>query len=178
MKYYELPTGSDVPHVLNVVVEVPKNSSNKFEYDGKYDIMRLDRVLYSAMHYPGDYGFIPSTLAEDGDPLDAIVLIGIPTHPGVVLDVRPIGHLQMTDDKGPDDKVLCVPVHDPRFAHVHKLADIGDHYLKEVANFFELYKHLENKETIIEDWYDVEDTHKLIHACIERYKTDKEKIEE
>ena len=178
MKFYEMPSGSDVPNVLNAVIEVPKNSSNKYEYDAEFDVMRLDRVLYSAMHYPGDYGFIPSTLAEDGDPLDVVVLIGIPSHPGVVLDVRPLGFLEMTDDKGRDQKVLAVPINDPRFAQHTSLKDVGEHYLKEVANFFEVYKTLENKETIIEDWHDVDEAHELILECVERYKQNKSAVED
>ncbi len=178
MKYYQLPAGRNVPEVLNAVIEVPKNSSNKYEYDAEFDVMRLDRVLYSAMHYPGDYGFIPSTLAEDGDPLDVVVLIGAPSFPGVVLDVRPVGFLEMTDDKGRDQKILAVPVYDPRFEQHKSLKDVGEHYLKEVSNFFEVYKQLENKETQIEDWHDVDEAHTLILECIERYKEDKGSIEQ
>lgn len=177
MKYYQLPSGRNVPEVLNAVIEVPKNSSNKYEYDTEFDVMRLDRVLYSAMHYPGDYGFIPSTLAEDGDPLDVVVMIGSPSFPGVVLDVRPLGFLEMTDDKGRDQKLLAVPVFDPRFSHHNSLKDVGPHYLREIENFFEVYKQLENKETIIEDWHDVDEAHALILECVQRYKDVKGNIE-
>lgn len=177
MKYYQLPSGRNVPEVLNAVIEVPKNSSNKYEYDAEFDIMRLDRVLYSAMHYPGDYGFIPSTLAEDGDPLDVVVLIGAPSFPGVVLDVRPLGFLEMTDDKGRDQKILAVPVYDPRFDHHTSLKDVGGHYLKEVANFFEVYKQLENKATSIEDWHDIDEAKALVLECVERYKQNKGAVE-
>ena len=177
MKLYQLAPGRNVPEVLHAVIEVPKNSSNKYEYDPEHDIMRLDRVLYSAMHYPGDYGFIPSTLAEDGDPLDVVVLIGNPSFPGVVLDVRPLGFLEMTDDKGRDQKVLAVPVYDPRFSHYTSLKDVGGHYLKEIENFFEVYKQLERKETTIEDWHDVAEAHALVHECIERFKDNKGELE-
>lgn len=177
MKYYQLPSGRNVPEVLNAVIEVPKNSSNKYEYDTEFDVMRLDRVLYSAMHYPGDYGFIPSTLAEDGDPLDVVVLIGTPSFPGVVLDVRPLGFLEMTDDKGRDQKLLAVPVFDPRFNHHNSLKDVGPHYLREIENFFAVYKQLENKETTIEDWHDVDEAHALILECVQRYKDVKGDIE-
>jgi inorganic pyrophosphatase len=175
MRLYQLPPGRHVPEVLTAVIEVPKDSSNKFEYDPEYDIIRLDRVLYSAMHYPGDYGFVPSTLAEDGDPLDVTVLIGRPTFPGAVLDVRPLGFLEMTDDKGRDQKLLAVPVFDPRFSSYNSLKDVGPHYLKEIEHFFEVYKQLEHKDTIIEDWHDVEEAHRLVLECVERYKDVKAK---
>lgn len=177
MKLYQLAPGRNVPEVLHAVIEVPKNSSNKYEYDPEFDIVRLDRVLYSAMHYPGDYGFVPSTLAEDGDPLDVVVLISNPSFPGVVLDVRPLGFLEMTDDKGRDQKVLAVPVYDPRFSHYNSLKDVGGHYLKEIENFFEVYKQLENKQTTIEDWHDVDEAHALTLECIERFKSVKGKLE-
>jgi inorganic pyrophosphatase len=170
MKLYQLPPGRHVPEVLTAVIEVPKDSSNKFEYDPEYDIIRLDRVLYSAVHYPGDYGFIPSTLAEDGDPLDITVMIGRPSFPGAVLDVRPLGFLEMTDDKGRDQKILAVPVFDPRFNSYNSLQDVGPHYLKEIENFFEIYKQLEHKETIIEGWHDVDEAHKLVLECVARHK--------
>ena len=177
MKLYQLPSGRNVPEVLHAVIEVPKDSSNKFEYDPEYDIIRLDRVLYSAMHYPGDYGFVPSTLAEDGDPLDVTVMIGRPTFPGAVLDVRPLGFLEMTDDKGRDQKILAVPVFDPRFGNYMSLKDVGPHYLREIENFFAVYKQLENKETTIEDWHDVDEAHALVLECIQRYKDVKGNIE-
>lgn len=170
MKLYQLPAGRHVPEVLTAVIEVPKDSSNKFEYDPEYDVIRLDRVLYSAVHYPGDYGFIPSTLAEDGDPLDITVMIGRPSFPGAVLDVRPLGFLEMSDDKGRDQKILAVPVFDPRFSSYNSLKDVGPHYLREIENFFEIYKQLEKKETVIEDWHDVDEAHKLVLECVERYK--------
>ncbi len=177
MKLYQLPSGRNVPEVLHAVIEVPKDSSNKFEYDPEFDIIRLDRVLYSAMHYPGDYGFVPSTLAEDGDPLDVTVMIGRPTFPGAVLDVRPLGFLEMTDDKGRDQKILAVPVYDPRFGTYTSLKDVGPHYLREIENFFAVYKQLENKETTIEDWHDVDEAHALVLECIQRYKDVKGNIE-
>lgn len=169
-RLYNLPTGSNVPETVHALVEVPKGSSNKYEYDPELDLIRLDRVLYSAMHYPGDYGFVPSTLAEDGDPVDVVVLVGRPSFPGALLDVHPLGFLEMSDEKGRDQKILAVPTTDPRFAHHKSLKDVGGHYLREIENFFAVYKQLEGKETVVEDWHDVGEAHRLILECVERFK--------
>ena len=127
---------------IEVMVEIPKGSRNKYEYDHERHVMRLDRRLFSATVYPADYGFVPDTLGEDGDPLDALVLLDDPTFPGCLVRAHPVGVFWMSDEKGPDAKIICVPVDDPRSA-VHDLADLPRHLLDEIAHFFEVYKMLE-----------------------------------
>tara|TARA_B110000014_G_scaffold253582_1_gene233158 strand:- start:1093 stop:1611 length:519 start_codon:yes stop_codon:yes gene_type:complete len=167
---YDYPIGKKLPDEFNVIIEVPQGSNNKYEYNVEYDIFQLDRVLYSSVHYPGCYGFIPQTLGGDGDPLDAVVLTGEPVITGTVLSARPVGYLKMTDDKGQDEKILAVPVNDPRFNERHKLADMRKHVLLEIEHFFRIYKDLEKKYVDIDTWYDVEDTKKLIAQSHENYK--------
>ena len=128
---------------LDIVVEIPRGSRNKYEYDHHLGVMRLDRRLFSATVYPADYGFVPDTLAEDGDPLDALVLLEEPTFPGCWVTARPVGVLWMTDDAGPDAKLICVEAHDPRYAEVTDLDGIQTEMLAEIRHFFEVYKTLE-----------------------------------
>ncbi|MGZ4682815.1 MAG: inorganic diphosphatase [Acidimicrobiales bacterium] len=128
---------------LDIVVEIPRGSRNKYEYDHERGVMRLDRRLFSATVYPADYGFVPDTLAEDGDPLDALVLLEEPTFPGCWVTARPVGVLWMTDDAGPDAKLICVEAHDPRYAEVTELKGIQPEMLAEIRHFFEVYRTLE-----------------------------------
>src|SRR5215467_14846427 len=114
MSLYDMEPGPDCPEIVRMIVEIPKNSSNKYEYDGKLRVFRLDRALYSQLHYPGDYGFIPGTLAEDADPLDVLVLVDAPSYPGVLIAVRPVGVLEMVDQNEPDQKLLAGPYEHPR----------------------------------------------------------------
>lgn len=151
--------------VIDVFIEIPKGSRNKYEYDKERGIFRLDRMLFSSMHYPSDYGFIPGTLAEDGDALDALVLIGEPTFPGCLIRARPIGLFRMRDEKGLDHKILCVPLHDPQWNHIHRLADVPPHLLVEIEHFFDVYKELERKKTAVEGWEDFERAVEVIHKA-------------
>ncbi len=128
---------------VEVVVEVPKGTRNKYEFDHDGGFFRLDRRLFSATAYPADYGFLPDTLAEDGDPLDALVLLEDPTFPGCRVRATPVGVFWMEDEKGPDAKVICVPVGDPAWEHVSDLDQLPDHLLAEIAHFFKVYKTLE-----------------------------------
>lgn len=153
MNFAALPAGPRAPEVVNAVIEVPKGSMNKFEYDVLIEAFRLDRVLYSSVHYPGDYGFIPSTLAEDGDPEDVLVLIDQPTFTGCILEVRPLGMLRMADEMGSDTKIIAVPTGDPRFGRYRELSELRPHVLKEVEHFFKIYKELEGKHTEVGGWF-------------------------
>jgi inorganic pyrophosphatase len=164
-----LPVHEGSPQIVNVIVEVPKDSANKYEYDPVSGMFRLDRVLYSPLHYPGDYGFVPSTLAEDNDPLDILVLMGQPSFPGCLMQARPLGFLEMTDEKGPDQKVLAVPLHDPRYDGYHTLADVHPHRLREIEHFFAIYKELENKSVTVDGWRDTPETLALIGATERRF---------
>ncbi len=151
-RLYDLDPGPDCPEIVRTIVEIPKNSSNKYEYDGQLGVFRLDRALYSPMHYPGDYGFIPGTLSEDGDPLDVLVLVDEPSFPGVLIAVRPVGVLEMVDQNEPDQKVLAAPNRNPRFDQIHTIDQVFPHNLREIEHFFTIYKELEGKRTEMRGW--------------------------
>jgi inorganic pyrophosphatase len=165
-----VPEVRDDLSVVLAFIEIPRGSRNKYEYDHRAGRFLLDRVLYSSVHYPTDYGFIVDTLEEDGDPLDILVLVQEPTFPGCLIKARPLGGLDMNDEKGPDFKVLAVPLGDPRFAHVQSLADVGDHWLREIETFFATYKLLEPKWTEVLGWHDQEETLQTVAKCRERYR--------
>ena len=152
---------------IEVFVEVPMGSRNKYEWEPERGFV-LDRMLFSAVHYPGDYGFVPDTLARDGDELDAVVVLGEPTFPGCTIPGRVVGMLDMTDDKGPDEKVLCVPDHDPRWQHLHDLDDVPQHLLDEISHFFSIYKDLEGKRVDIHGWRDHQAAMATVTSCRER----------
>ena len=156
--------------IVDAFIEIPKGSSNKYEYDKEKKRFILDRVLYSPMFYPADYGFIEDTLALDGDPLDILVLTTYPTFPGCIVPTRVIGALIMSDDKGEDEKLLAVPVGDPRYATIQSIHDLPPHTLKEIAHFFQVYKDLENKKTDIKGWVGPEQAAELIDSCKERFR--------
>jgi inorganic pyrophosphatase len=169
--FEHIPIGDDCPKVVNMIVEIPQGSSNKYEYDHRLGIFRLDRTLYSPMYYPFDYGWVPQTLASDGDPLDILVITSQPTFTGCLIEARPLGVLMMRDDKGPDEKILSVAAADPRFRDIHHLSDLPGHSLKEIVHFFDIYKELEEKETNVLGWQDVE----TAYAIIERFRLDNKK---
>ena len=151
---------------LNVLVEITGGSKNKYEFDKDMGAMILDRVLFSSVKYPYDYGFVPNTLAEDGDPLDGMVMMDEPTFPGCVIAARPIGMLKMIDGGDRDEKILCVPAEDPRYDHVKSLDDVAPHRLAEIAEFFASYKNLEKKEVQIDGWADLDATKAVIAECV------------
>jgi inorganic pyrophosphatase len=164
---YQMTTG-DQESVL-AFIEIPRGSRNKYEFDEELGRLKLDRVLYSSVHYPTDYGFVPDTLAEDGDHLDILVLMQEPTFPGCYIEARPIGGLDMSDEKGSDFKVLAVPVGDPRYQEVTDLASLGEHWLKEIETFFDTYKLLEPKQTEVLGWHDAAFAWEMIETCRQRY---------
>ena len=152
--------------LVNVLIEIPAGSKNKYEYDKDMQCFALDRVLFSSVQYPYDYGFIPNTLADDGDPLDGMVLMDQPTFPGCVITARPIGMLEMIDGGDRDEKLLCVPDSDPRYKTITSLENISAHRLDEIAEFFRSYKNLEKKETEILGWKGLDKVAPLIEECI------------
>ena len=145
--WHDIPVGSDPPQRVTAVIEIPANERNKYELDKELGIFRLDRVLFSAVQYPGDYGFLPRTLADDADPLDVLVLLTIPVFTGCLVEVRPVGLFQLIDRGVPDEKVLAAAVGDPYSEGINDLADIPPHYLREVEHFFRVYKDLEGTRT-------------------------------
>lgn len=147
---------------VDALIEIPKGSRNKYEFNETTGAIYLDRVLYSSVHYPTDYGFIPETTSGDGDPLDVLVIVEEPTFPGCRMKVRPIGLLLMRDEKGIDEKILAVPVADPRFDGIHDIKDLQKHWLLEIENFFSTYKELEKKETHIEGWRSSQEARKVL----------------
>lgn len=155
---------------FDVLIEIPKGSRNKYEYDFELKKIRYDRMIFSSMMYPADYGFIPETLALDGDPLDVLVLVTEPTFPGCVMEVKPIGVFHMADEKGPDEKVICVPVSDPIASRVGDLNELNPHLIKEIEHFFKVYKDLEKKKVDVGGWGDVHEAKDIIVKCIERFK--------
>jgi inorganic pyrophosphatase len=152
-----------------VIIEIPKGSRNKYEFDHVTGRIKLDRMLFSAVQYPTDYGFIPDTLAEDGDPLDAMVLLGEPTFSGCLIETRIVGLLRMTDDKGPDEKLLTVPLYDPQWNHIHRLSDVPEQWRREIHHFFAIYKELEGRPVTVEGWEPSENGVKALELCRARY---------
>jgi len=167
----DLPVGKNPPEEIFVVVEIPKGSRNKFEFDHDLNVFKLDRVLYSPFYYDwGDYGLIPKTFCEDGDPGDAFVLMERPTFPGCVIEARPIGLLEMVDSGDPDSKIISVPVNDPKYQEVKDIKDLPPHLLKEIEHFFTHYKDLEGKKVEVKSWKGAEEAKKWIKESMELYE--------
>jgi inorganic pyrophosphatase len=167
--YLNLPIGEHSPDVVTAVVEIPQASVNKYEYDKMLHVFRLDRNLHSPVHYPGDYGFIPRTLAEDGDPLDILILGDAPTFPGCIYHARPIGLFEMLDQGIPYEKILAYATGNPRFSSIHDYNGVQSHILREVEHFFSIYKDLEGKRTKVLGWKSREEAHKIIRLSHERF---------
>lgn len=160
--------GNQAPDIVNVVIEIPRGSTNKYEVDQETGIIKLDRVLYSPLFYPFDYGYVPQTLYLDGDPVDALVILSHPTFPGCIIEAAPIGVLEMTDDKGPDEKILCVALTDPRFGYRRSIKELNNHTTREIQHFFEVYKDLEDKFVEVKGWHDRD----VAIDILSRYRTD------
>jgi inorganic pyrophosphatase len=159
-----------VSDAFPVVIEIPKGSKNKYELDKETGLLKLDRVLYSAVHYPADYGFIPRTFCDDGDPLDALVLSQEPVYPLTLVEARAIGVMRMRDEKGIDDKIVAVSVHDPAFSGYTDKAQLPGHLLLELQRFFQDYKALEHKQVVVEDLLGPGDAVTIIRAALELYR--------
>ena len=167
--YTEIPPGPDIPRVVHAIVEIPKGRRSKFEVDKQTGLMRLDRYLYSSSHYPGDYGFIPQTLAEDGDALDVLVMVNEPTFSGCLIEARVVGLFRMKDKGLNDFKVLGVPHSDPLFAEYQKLEDVPHHFLREVEHFFATYKQLEGVATETLGWASGPDGTAEVKSSVDRF---------
>ena len=168
--WHDLPTGSNPPDLVNAIIEIPTNERNKYELDKEYGIYRLDRVLHSAVHYPGDYGFLPQTLGDDGDPLDVMVLMTIPVFTGCLVECRPIGLFHLIDRGRADEKVLAVPTGDPYSEGIHTLGDIPSHMLKEIEHFFQVYKDLEGVTTRTRGFEDADASREAIRDAMKLYQ--------
>jgi inorganic pyrophosphatase len=168
--YLALPIGEYAPEKVNAVIEIPRGQTNKYEYDKQFHVFRLDRNLYSPVHYPGDYGFIPSTLSDDGDPLDVLVLVDAPSFTGCLMTVRPIGMLEMVDQESKDEKVLAVGTNNPVYKEVRDYNELYPHLLREIEHFFSIYKELEAKTTRILGWQDASHARATVSECQKRYQ--------
>jgi len=156
--------------IYEAVIEIPMGTKNKYEIDKEKNRIKLDRVLYTPMTYPAEYGYIENTLAKDNDPLDILVLASSKTFPGCIVDARVVGYLDVIDNGDKDEKIIAVMEHDPRFSHIHEISDIQEHTLREIKHFFKTYKDLQqNKVVEVLDFHDKIDALELIQRCIARY---------
>lgn len=168
---HDIPAGS--ADEMNVIIEIPKFSKNKYEIDKETGIIALDRVMHTAQDYPFDYGFVPQTLFDDGDALDVVLLTTHPLAPGILVKARPVAIMEMVDGGDRDDKVVAVPVDDPRFDDIHDLSDLNPHFVKEMTHFFETYKKIQNKEVSVGSWHGKDAAKKAFEKSVEMYKSDK-----
>jgi inorganic pyrophosphatase len=168
--WHKLPAGPQPPDRMFAVIEVPKGTRNKYEYDKDFGAIRLNRVLYSPLHYPGDYGFFPQTYYDDGDPLDVLVMMQAPTFPGCIVEVRPIGMYKMIDGGERDFKILAVPATDPHYNGYFDIRDIPQHFPTEVGHFFTTYKDLEGTTIRNEGWTGAAGAKETIEFSIDLYK--------
>lgn len=168
---HDIPAGT--AESMNVIVEIPKFSKNKYEIDKDTGLIALDRVMHTAQDYPFDYGFVPQTLFDDGDALDVVLLTTHPLAPGILLQARPVALMEMIDDGDRDDKVVAVPVEDPRFDEIKDLSDLPQHFTKEMSHFFETYKKIQSKEVSIGAWHGATAAQEAFEQSCTRYKSAK-----
>lgn len=167
--WHDIDPSEITPEDFTAVVEIPKGSSCKYELDKKTGLVRLDRVLYTATHYPANYGFIPRTLADDGDPLDVLVLCTESLYPLTLVRVTPIGALRMIDSGKLDDKIIAVPFSDPTYLGVKSMDELPAHVFAEIRHFFTVYKQLENKQTAVREMFSRDEAVDIIRSCIRQY---------
>ena len=154
---------------FTAVIEIPKGSQCKYELDKHTGLLRLDRVLYTSTHYPANYGFIPRTYADDGDPLDVLVLCSETLYPMTLVSVRPIGVMRMIDSGKLDDKIIAVPTSDPTYFGIHDIDELPPHIFDEIMHFFSVYKQLENKQTAVKELFGCREAEEIVESCIECY---------
>lgn len=168
--WHEISLGKKAPEEINVIVEINKGSKNKYEIDKETGMIALDRALHTAQDYPFDYGFVPQTLWDDDDALDVVLLTTYPLAPGILVKARPIALMRMTDSGDADDKIIAVPVDDPRWEEVQSLKDINKHTLKEMEHFFMTYKKIQKKEVLVGGFEDKSAAHEAVKRSIKLYK--------
>lgn len=169
--WHDLPKNEVTPEKFTAVIEIPKGSSCKYELDKKTGMLRLDRILYTATHYPANYGFIPRTYADDGDPLDVLVLCSEPIFPMTLVEVYPIGAMRMIDGGKQDDKIIALPFSDPTYRDIKSIDELPPHIFDEIMHFFTVYKQLENKQTAVKELFDCKDAVEIISQAIDDYET-------
>lgn len=167
--WHDVQIGTNSPETVNCIIEIPKGTRGKYELDKETGLIKLDRVLFSSMYYPANYGFMPQTFCDDKDPLDALVLCQVDIQPMSLVEIRPIGVMQMTDGGEGDDKIIAVAANDPTYNHINDLADLSEAAIMEIQTFFEDYKKLEKKEVIINGFFGKEKAHEIINESIELY---------
>lgn len=170
--WHDVKIGEKRPHIVQAIIEIPEGSKAKYELDKASGLLRLDRVLYSSFHYPSNYGFIPQTLGEDNDPLDIIVLSQIPIQPLCIVEAKVLGVMQMVDSGEPDDKIIAVTNTDMSVAHLNEIDELPPHYYKELRNFFEEYKKLENKTVNVDEFQDSQIAKEIIRTAIKKYHSE------
>ena len=173
--WHDMDPAQVKPGNFSAVIEIPKGSQCKYELDKHTGLLRLDRVLYTSTHYPANYGFIPRTYADDGDPLDVLVLCSEAIHPMTLVQVYPIGVMRMIDNGALDDKIIAVPFSDPSYNQYRSIDELPAHIFDEIMHFFSVYKQLENKQTAVKELFDREEAEKIVAECIEAYKVKFEK---
>lgn len=167
--WHDVKIGKNVPNEFAAIIEVPKGSKNKYELDKESGLIKVDRVLFSAVHYPANYGFIPKTFCEDNDPLDVLVLGQEPVYPMSIMTAIPIGVMKMIDEGEADDKIIAVHAHDPEYRDYRSIRDLPQHRIAEIRRFFEDYKTLENKTVIVQDFLEANEAKKILLESIDSY---------
>ncbi len=174
--WHDVALGTQAPELVPAVIEVPKGSKIKYELDKQSGLIRVDRVLYSSVHYPANYGFIPQTYCEDHDPLDILVLGQDPVVPLSIMHAIPIGVMKMVDQGEADDKIIAVHAHDPEYSHYRSISELAPHRMVEVKRFFEDYKTLEGKNVVVEKFLGKDDALRIIREAIESYRTNRSSL--
>lgn len=174
--WHDVEPGKHAPEIVNAIIEIPRFSKTKFEIDKKTGLLKVDRVLYSSVHYPANYGFVPQSYSDDKDPLDILVLGQADVHPLSMMRARPIGYMRMIDQDEIDDKIISVHADDPEMTQIKSIHDLAPHTLKEIRNFFEIYKELENKKVSVEGFRDRDEAFKILRKAFEDYDKQKESL--
>lgn len=174
--WHDVEIGNNAPEVINAIIEIPRFSKTKFELDKKTGLLKVDRVLYSSVHYPANYGFIPQSYSDDKDPLDILVLGQADVYPLSIMKARPIGYMRMIDQGDIDDKIISVHADDPEMAEIHSIKDLAPHTLKEIQNFFEIYKGLENKKVSVEGFKDRDEALGIVKKAVSDYQEHRETL--
>jgi len=174
--WHDVSPGKKVPEIVNTIIEIPKGSKGKYELDKESGLLKLDRVLYSSVHYPANYGFIPRTYCDDQDPLDILVICSIDVDPLCIIESKVIGVMRMVDDDEEDDKIIAVAEKDMAVNYINDISELPPHTIVELRRFFEDYKKLEHKHVVVEEFLNREEAYRIINQAVELYEKMKEKL--